>query len=143
MITVFQDLAAARYRVANFTSDGPPEMVMGRGVTFNLFSVLGVSPLIGRTFTAEEDKAGAPVVLISYSLWQRRFGGDASLIGRSVAMNGMPTTVIGVMPAWFSFTDREIYYWVPANFSPEDLANRQSHFLDVVGRHVDSWPKML
>jgi predicted permease len=132
--TVFEGIAATRYRSANLTTDGPPEMVVGRGGTANMFPILGASALVGRTFTEEEDKAEAPVVLISYKLWQRRFGGDAELIGRSIAMNGAQVTVIGVMPAWFSFPSRATEYWVPANFTPQDLANRRSHFLGAVAR---------
>jgi putative ABC transport system permease protein len=132
--SVFEDVAATRSRVATLTMGGPPEMVIGRGVTANFFSVLGVSPLIGRTFTEAEDKAQAPVVLLSYKLWQRRYGGDAGVIGRSIAMNGAQVTVIGVMPASFAYPRRAIKYWVPANFTPADLANRGSHFLGTVAR---------
>jgi putative ABC transport system permease protein len=132
--SVFEDVAATRSRVATLTMGGPPEMVIGRGVTANFFPVLGVSPLIGRTFTEAEDKAQTPVVLLSYRLWQRRYGGDAGVIGRSIAMNGAQVTVIGVMPASFAYPRRAIEYWVPANFTPADLANRGSHFLGTVAR---------
>jgi hypothetical protein len=71
----FADMAATRAQSANLTTDGPPEQVLGRGVTANFFSVLGVSPLLGRSFSEDEDRTGVPVAVISYGLWQRRYGG--------------------------------------------------------------------
>ena len=70
---VFTDMAALRFRVANLTGEGRPEL--GRGVTANFFEVLGARPLFGRTFTEQEDRTGAKVVVIGYGLWQRRFAG--------------------------------------------------------------------
>ena len=75
---VFTDIAATRGAAANLTSGGPPEQVLGRRATANFFGVLDVKPLVGRTFTDEEDRTGAPVAVISYGLWQRRFGGSRS-----------------------------------------------------------------
>ncbi len=132
--SVFEDMAAVRYRTADLTTDGPPEMVLGRGVTANFFQVLGISPALGRTFTDEEDKSESPIVLISSNLWRRRFGGDSGVIGRSIAMNGNKVTIIGVMPEGFSSLNRSTEFWVPARFTPQDMANRGSHFLNVVAR---------
>src|SRR5215510_5391893 len=83
----FTDMAATRSQSANLTTDGPPEQVLGRAVTANFFSVLGVPPMIGRSFTEDEDHNGAPVVVISYGLWQRRYGGDPAVIGKAIPMS--------------------------------------------------------
>ena len=131
---VFTDMAAMRGRAASLTGDGPPQMVLGRAVTSNLFSVLGVKPLLGRTFTEAEDRSNERLVLISYGLWQSRYGGDPGLVGRSIQMDGANTTVIGIMPRDFNFPTREADYWTPANFTARDLQNRGSHFLMVIAR---------
>src|SRR5579864_4456683 len=134
MNSVFEDMAAVRYRTANLTTDGPPEMVLGRGVTADFFQILGVLPALGRPFTESEDHSDAPVVLISSNLWRRRFNGDPGVIGRSIAMNGVQLTIIGVMPEGFSFLKQSTEFWVPARFTPQDLEDRGSHFLTVVAR---------
>ena len=131
---VFTDMAATRGAVANLTSDGAPEQVIGRLVTANFFDVLGVSPVIGRTFTDEEDRTNPNLALISYSLWQRRFAGDPGVVNRSIQVNGLKYTVLGVMPRDFIFRNREIDYWAPVHFSPAERANHGSHFLNVVAR---------
>ena len=131
---VFTDMMAARYVNAALTGDGAPERVLGRGVTPNFFDLLGVQPAIGRPFTAQEDAAKSLVVVLNYELWQRRYAGDPGILGRSILMDGEPATVVGVMPRGFFFSDRETMYWTPASFSPEDLARRQRHYLNVVAR---------
>jgi predicted permease len=104
-------------------------------VTPNFFDVLGVQPVAGRPFTVEEDKAQTPVVVLSYNLWRRRFGGDEAIIGREILLNGVQTKVVGAMPKDFFFGDRKNSdYWVPMAFTPEQWARRQSHFLTVVAR---------
>lgn len=130
----FADIAATRSATANLTADGPPELVMGRRVTSNFFDVLGVRPLIGRTLTEEEDRASAPVTIISYGLWQRRYNGDRDVIGKTIVMNGERRSIIGVMPKGFIFRDREREFWNPMGFTPEQRTQRGSHFLNVVGR---------
>jgi putative ABC transport system permease protein len=132
---VFTDMAATRFVTASLTGDGQPEQLSGKKVTPNFFDVLGVQPTVGRPFTVEEDKAQSPVAVLGYNLWRRRFGGDESLIGRSILMNGIQTKVVGVMPKDFFFGDRKNSdYWVPIAFTPEQWARRQSHFLTVVAR---------
>jgi len=74
------------------------------------------------------------VALVSYGLWQRRFGGDSALVGKEILLDGQKRTVLGVMPAGFQFLSKETGLWVPAAFSPEDLANRGGHYLTVVAR---------
>src|SRR5690349_12388054 len=85
------------------TDNGEPERVLGAAVSADYFPLLRVKPVLGRVFTRDEDKPGAPsVIVISYGLWQRRFGGDSNIIGREVNIGGK-TTVVGVMPAGFQF----------------------------------------
>ncbi len=131
---VFTDVVALRYSNSAFNGEQAPEQALGRGVTANFFDVLGVQPAIGRPFTAEEDAAKRKVVVLSYPLWQRRFGGDPSVVGRSILMDGEATTVVGVMPRGFFFPDIQTDYWIPAYFTPEDLARRTRHYLEVVAR---------
>jgi len=131
---VFTDMAALRYSNAAFTGDKAPEELLGRRVTPNFFDLLGVQPALGRPFTAEEDAAKRKVVVLSYTLWQRRYGGDAAIVGRTVLMDDEATTVVGVMPRGFFFPDKQAEYWVPASFTPEELAKRTNHNLEVVAR---------
>ena len=130
----FSGMAATRGASANITGDGVPEQVIGRAVTPAFFDVLGVKPLVGRTFTDAEDRSNAQVVLISYGLWQRRYGGDRTVVGKAMLMNGNRYQVIGVLPRAFVFRDRDVDYWIPTSFSPEAAAVRGSHFLNVVAR---------
>jgi putative ABC transport system permease protein len=130
----FSDMAATQGTGANLTDDSRPEFVLGRAVTPNFFSVLRVQPAIGRTFTEEEDRQAARVVVIGHELWRRRFGGDPSAVGRTLTMNGAAHTVIGVMPRGFVLRNREIEYWVPVHFTSPILARRTSHYLNVVAR---------
>src|SRR6185369_1662838 len=99
---VFQSIAAAEAWGASLTGDGRPEEIAGLRVSPSLLSVLQVAPMLGRSFTTEDEQTEAGrVVLLGYSLWQRRFGGDASVIGRSITLNGASYRVLGVMPADF------------------------------------------
>jgi predicted permease len=132
--TVFTDIAATRGRTASITGDGPPEQVFGRAVTGNLWTILGVQPAVGRVFTEAEEKAGTPLVVISYGLWQRRYAGDPAIIGRKILLSGTPFTVTAVMPRGFSLMNRTSDVWTPGAFTPAELARRGSHFLQCVAR---------
>jgi putative ABC transport system permease protein len=132
--TVFADMAASRGRIANLTADGPPEQVQGRGITANFFSVLGVRPLLGRTFTEQEDRENPNLVVITYGLWQRRYAGDPGIVDREILMNGIKMTVVGVLPRDFVFRNREADFFIPMHLSPADKANHGAHFLNVVAR---------
>ncbi len=134
MNSVFIDMAATRWATANLTGSGEAEFVLGRRVTPNFFDVLLAKPLFGRTFTAEEDRDDAPVVVISHSLWQRRFGGNPDLSKATLLMNGRTVQVIGVMPAAFAFPDRRQAFWKPFHFDAEEAAKRDTHYLEVVAR---------
>jgi len=135
--TVFTGMAAMSERSFNLTGVGEPERLDGRRVSANLFDLLGVPALLGRTFVPDDDRSGAHVVVLSHSLWQRRFGSDPSVIGLSVTLNGESYTVIGVMPrsvhlpAYGTWQDK---LWVPIAFTNEEVTERGSHFLDVIAR---------
>jgi putative ABC transport system permease protein len=104
-------------------------------VTANFFSLLGIKPVLGRAFLPEEDKPGVNrVAVISHQLWQRRFGGEHSIIGKEILLNGEKHNVIGVMPAGFQFLQINISLWVPIAFTEHQLADRRSHYLTVIGR---------
>ena len=131
-----EDLAAMSGESATLVGEGDPLSLMSNRVTANFFTVLGVGGDIGRTFTDEDGRPGAPqTVVLSHALWQQHFGADPGIIGRSLTLNDAPSTVIGVMPASFRFFDPTIDIWVPAQWTPKYVEdNRTSHFLIVVGR---------
>jgi putative ABC transport system permease protein len=98
----FQSLEATRGTAITLTGAGEPERLNARMATAQLFPLLGVNAIVGRTFLAEEDKAGgAPVVLLNYGLWQRRFAGSPEVIGKSITLDSHPYTVVGVLPSGF------------------------------------------
>jgi predicted permease len=132
---VFEDVAGMRFSSFSLTGDGDPEQIQGPAVTANLFPILGVKPSLGRVFSEEEDRPGAPhVVILSHGLWLRRFGADPQIIRKDLLLNDEKYTVVGVMPRGFTFPDRDAQLWVPAAFSSRTLANHDSHFLNVVAR---------
>ena len=131
----FGELAAyVGPRTLDLAGGGPPEEIRGMSVTANLLGMLGVPPLLGRNFTAEEERVDSRLVILSYRLWQRRFDGSREIVGKPISMDGVPWTVVGVMPAGFQFPDRETEYWVLLGLTPEVWARRNSHFLKVIGR---------
>ena len=130
----FVDIAATRGLTASLTLDGPPEQIVGRGVSPNFLALLGVTPQLGRSFTEDEDRTGAQVVMISHRLWQRRYGGDSSVIGRTMTMNDAKYEIIAVLPRAFVFRTRESDYWVPISLSPAAAAERRSHYLQAFAR---------
>ena len=132
---VFEGMAAIADTSFNLTGSGEPERLEGRRVSANLFPLLGVEPQIGRVFDAGEDQPGAHrVILLSYALWQRRFGGDPNIVGQSLTINGDSHVVVGVMPARFQFPTGDDEAWVPIAFTPQEATNRNRHYLQVVGR---------
>jgi len=135
---VFTDLALTRI-VANFnlTGDGEPERIRGTRTTASLFSTLGVAPLIGRTYTETEQldpERASSVAVLSYSLWRRRFGGDAAVVGRKVRINGKDTEIIGVMPPDFHYPSRDYELWAPLYYPPEEIRDRQDFSYAAVAR---------
>jgi len=131
--------SVAGYTGGNFilTHAGDPLRIQSCEISADLFSVLGVKPLIGRSFLAADEKPGEDrVALISYGLWQRRFAGDHALLQKQITLDGLSYTVVGVMPNGFEFPiqPERVEVWIPLE-QPEDLAQlRGAHYLDVVGR---------
>lgn len=126
-------MAAARYGSFNLVDEQNPDRVLGLSVTRDFFPVFGVPPLLGRTFLPDEDRPGAArVVVLSYSLYMRRFAGG-SVLGRTIQLSGEPYTVVGVMPKPFDFAQGNEELWVPAAFSATDLANHDKHAFVVFG----------
>lgn len=133
--TVFTDIAGTQSAEATLSGDGDPEQVPARKATANLWSVLGVSPLIGRSFTEDEDAKNVKVVIISYGLWQRRYGGATDVLGRRIVVNDTPYEVIGVMPRDFYFMPaRDIDIWMPTSMPPWMRTASSWHNLQVVAR---------
>ncbi|HEV7797720.1 MAG TPA: ABC transporter permease [Pyrinomonadaceae bacterium] len=117
------------------TGRGEPERVLAPAVSANFFSLLGVDPLLGRTFQPGEDKPGAQrVVVLSYGMWQRRFGGDRGIIGQSLTINGDSYTVVGVLPASFQFALRAADLWRPYQPTDAQLTRRFLHGTNLIGR---------
>jgi predicted permease len=130
----FVDMAATRGGPsASLTVDGPPEQVVGRSVTINFFSVLGVAPALGRAFNATDDQNDR-IVIISDALWRRRYGADPGIVGRTIVMNDARREVVGVAPKSFVFRNRDIDYWTPMRLPPQQVNTRNTHFLEVVAR---------
>jgi putative ABC transport system permease protein len=133
--TVFTDLATSQPADAALSGDSEPEEVPARKVTWNLWSVLGVQPILGRVFTEDEDNKGVRAVVISHGLWQRRFGSSPGIIGRKISLNDEPYEVIGVMPQGFNFMpSRDIDIWMPASFPPWMRRNFTWHDAQIVAR---------
>jgi putative ABC transport system permease protein len=119
----------------NFSEDGEPERLSGGRVSANFFTTLAVQPMLGRVFVAEEDQPGKNrVVVLSHSLWNRRFGADRDLVGKDITLNGQSFTVIGVMPANFQWKSDDL--WRPLALAPESFApdQRGSEYLSVIAR---------
>jgi putative ABC transport system permease protein len=142
--TVFTDIAA--YEQFNsdgsggsemfLTGQGEPQGLKSLGVTGNLFSVLGTTPLLGRTFTDDETFDGkARVAVLTYGLWQSAFAGDPGIVGRSIALSGRTYDVVGVMPRDFFFPGRDVHLFVPVAYQPSVFVrSRRPHWLGVVAR---------
>ena len=114
---------------------GEPERVFAPAASANFFSVLGVEPLLGRTFQPGEDKPGAPrVTVLTYGMWQRRFGGDPGIIGQSLTINGDSYTVVGVLPASFQFALERADLWRPYQPTDAQLTRRFMHGTNLIGR---------
>ena len=128
---VFSGLAGRRPFVSNLSTGSDPERVTGERVTADYFTVLGVTPILGRDFQTGEDKIGGePLVLLSKGLWERRFGGDRNIVGKVITLNGAKTTVVGVMPNDYR---PNVEFWIPLPINYEG-ADRDFHDTTVLGR---------
>ena len=134
--TVFEQLAASELTTFNLTGNGEPQRIPALRITANLIPVLGVAPMLGRSFLPEEELTGRNrVALMSYSLWQRQFGGDPSLLNKTIQLNGESYIVAGIMPREFQFLGRDL--WVPLVLDPAKepwRADRANRNLSVFGR---------
>ena len=132
----FEDLAVFDPTVVTLTGADEPEQVMSIRASANLFSLLGVPPLLGRTFTADEEQQKARVVVLSHGLWQRRFGASPDILGQTLEIDGVSSQVIGVMPESF-LPSRENRIWEPHTLFPDweaQKARRGTGSWQVVGR---------
>jgi putative ABC transport system permease protein len=120
----------------NLTGDGPPELVEGGRVSWNYFETLGVKPMLGRTFTSDEDLPGAAhVAVLGQGLWQSRFASQPNIIGRNITIGGESYTVVGVMPGTFQFPLMGIAnLWTPLALTEKERADRSSSWFAAFGR---------
>jgi putative ABC transport system permease protein len=131
---VFDALATYRCGDFNLSADGNVQPVLGCHVSANFFDVLGVGPASGRTFSVAEEQPGADqVAVVSYGFWQRRFAGDAALLGKTVQMNGKKYTVVGIMPRGFDYPV-PMELWVPLALSPAEKTDRAKLSVESLAR---------
>src|SRR5687768_619840 len=135
-LTTTSAFAAAAGASLNLADEGqPPERVVGRRVTHDFFPLFGIAPAHGRTFTPDEDRPGhTNVVILSHRLWQRRFSGDRTIVGRSIRMNSERYDVIGIMPPEFDHIGDSAEAWLPIGFTPQQLAMFDEFYLDAYAR---------
>jgi len=124
----FDTLAIYSDKHLDLSGNGEPERIEGARTSASLFAMLRIQPLIGRTFTPDEDQPGHNVVVLSYGLWKRRFAGDPNILSRTISLDRLPYTVIGVMPASFQFPLKGAQWsgepadaWIPVAFTPYEL----------------------
>ena len=137
---LFESIAAFSDQRGNLTGGGEPEEITVQLATPTLFQILGVDPLIGRTLTTEDARPGAPVAVMSYGLWQRRYGGNPQILNQPIELNGTAVTVVGVMPPGFQWhvltksgTGRPAELWAVLPMPAGEPAQR-GRFLSVVAR---------
>jgi len=144
--TVFEDMAAFSSWTMSLTGDGEPEQLQGTSASAGYFAVVGIEPMLGRSFLPEEYEAGkGQVVILGNSFWQRRYGADRQIVGKVITLNGSSFTVTGVMPpglypTWpttsghIAFDQHEQQFWTPMSFSAQWAEVRTAHVLGVLGR---------
>ena len=139
---VFQELSCWRALYFTITGGGEPERVWGSQVSGNFFRMLRITPILGRDFSPEDEQLGhEQVVLLSYGLWQRHYGGDSGILGKTILLDEKPFTVIGVLPRAFSLygTIPEFDLWKPMAFDRTQL-DRENHAYVIFGRLKDGVP---
>ncbi|HJR59252.1 MAG TPA: ABC transporter permease [Vicinamibacterales bacterium] len=131
----FESLAAIVPVATDLTGTGDPVRVFTGAVSPSFFDVFGTRPMLGRTFREDETVPGKHrVLIVGHRLWQERFGSDRAIVGRTIALSGVPHEVVGVLPPTFEFPDDELELWVPLTFAAGAQPSRTSHYLNVYGR---------
>jgi len=131
---VFEDLGAYTTSSTDLSGNHAPTRLFATRASAAIFRIVGVSPLLGRTFTDDEDATGHNVAILGYALWQSRYGGDPKILGRTILLDRRPFSVIGVMPPSFEFpvqgmtNYRTTQMWIPIAFTPNELADRADNF---------------
>ena len=144
--TVFEDVSAFGASTLTLTGDGEPEQILGTRASSGFFNVIGVEPMLGRSFVQEEFEPGKDrSVILGHAFWQRRFGSNPGIINQAITLNGNKFTVVGVMPpgtypVWpttsgrISFDQSEQQFWTPMAFTAQWANVRTAHVLGVVAR---------
>lgn len=131
---IFDDMAVVRFKTFMFTGNGEPEWLSGGGISASLLPLLGVNPIYGRVFLAEEEEPSrSRVAIISYALWKRRFGSDPGLIGQSLMLDTQAHTIVGIMPEGFAFPNKS-ELWVPLSNNTASPSARRARFLLAIAR---------
>ncbi len=133
----FSALAAFTRTAATLSYTDESQLLEGVAISPEIFDTLGVAPLFGRAFTNEDNHENAPrVIVITHQLWQRAFGGDASIVGKEVTLAGRNHTIVGIMPSGWKFPveDKRIDYVIPIGYFSPSVLNRGSQFLSIVGK---------
>jgi hypothetical protein len=134
----FEDMAAWHWGQFNITGEHGelPELVSAGGGSWNLFRLLGVPAVVGRTFVESEDRPDGNAVMITWNLFERRFGGDPSIVGKQIHLDAKPYTVVGVLPKWFTYPDAKMQVWVTyaSGMPPAVLQHHDFHYSRVVAR---------
>jgi putative ABC transport system permease protein len=135
MATSFEIFGAYRGLSVNLLGGRQPLRLQGASTTADVFDAVRVPPMLGRTFAATDDVDGAArTTILSYGLWQREFGGDTTVVGRSVRLDDEAYTVIGVMPRDFNFPTRAVQLWTAMRFTPADFSDRNNNYLQGIAR---------
>jgi predicted permease len=135
----FEGMAVKKGIDYNLSGSGGqlPELAHAQQASWNIFQLLGVDAAVGRVFLSNDDRRDAnPTVILNWGLWKRRFGGDPAVIGKTILLDARPFTVIGVLPAWFSYPDPNVQLWTPIYHerSPQVMSMHTAHNLDAVAR---------
>ena len=132
-LSAFRSAAAMSSGDVTITGSGEPEQVKGVYATASFFPTLGTPTLVGRPFSAAEDRPGRDqVVVLAHGYWQRRFGGDPAAVGRTMITDGAARTIVGVMPPQFTFWEGDLF--LPLAFDPDSVAGRGAHNYSAIGR---------
>lgn len=127
-VSVFESQTLFRKQDRSVDQGGTPTQIKAMSVTPSFFRVIGVPPLLGRTFTEQEGEQGSdPTVVLSYPFWQAQFGGDRSVVGRDIRIDGRPHRIAGVMPLGYRPNDDDTMLWLPNTFTAQDKSDERRH----------------